>query len=698
MSPRRPKLWIAVASLGLVLMVAITEFERTAPGPLSRVHESDPALAGMNDCSACHGGWFESMADACLACHEPVAEHLDTDRGLHGMLLPDEDATRCALCHSEHHGDDFAVLNRASFAQAGVPDPAKFDHELVGFAMQGAHLELKCSECHEHAEAELPPEGALRWMGLEQDCASCHDDPHEGAMALDCTACHGQEAFDVFEPRDHGLHLPLVGGHEALDCTQCHAADGAHSLDALGARGGVPAGDGRSCTACHDAPHHPGFVKGTAWLAEASADMICAHCHRADHTSFREPGLSVDPEQHAQSGFRLSTPHAELDCDACHAGGPESSFEERYPGRTAEACAACHEDPHAGQFALPLADAAECLDCHAREHFTPHLFDDQAHTQFAMPLTGSHAALDCEACHDLAADDATRVFRGTEERCEQCHDDAHRGFFAALDPALVAQLTAAPEGECASCHETTRFDDVDQARFDHGALAGFPIRDAHAQTDCETCHPRAAHPDELGRRFGRVEEHFGVFDGCVTCHDDPHAGAFDLPSLPAFVDGRADCARCHVESSFRVLPRGFDHALWTGYPLEGGHAALDCAACHAPLPAPSPEGRSWDTAAGTDCADCHSDPHAGQFLQDGFTDCAACHRNTRAFTDLRFDHDRDARFPLGDAHREVACAECHESVPWGPLEIVRYKPLDTQCVDCHGLDEALLLRRLEESR
>jgi len=169
------------------------------------------------------------------------------------------------------------------------------------------------------------------------------------------------------------------------------------------------------------------------------------------------------------------------------------------------------------------------------------------------------------------------------------------------------------------------------------------------------------------------------------------------------VDGRADCARCHVESSFRVLPRGFDHALWTGYALEGGHAALDCSACHAPLAAPSSATsslgeRSWDVALGTDCADCHRDPHAGQFLEDGSTDCAACHRNTRSFGDLRFDHDRDARFPLGEAHVEVACDACHDAVPWGPLEIVRYKPLDTRCVDCHGLDEAVLLRRLEDAR
>lgn len=687
-----------MASLGLVLVVGVTEFERTAPGALSRVHESDPALAGMNDCSACHGGWFETMADACLECHQQVAAHLDEDRGLHGMLLPDDGATRCALCHSEHHGEGFAVVNRSSFALAGVPDPQAFDHASIGFDLAGAHLELDCTECHEHAEAELPPPGEFRYLGLQQDCASCHDDPHEGAMQLDCTACHGQAAFDIFEPRDHGAQLPLVGGHGGLDCATCHEVDSPFALEALGARGG--ASGARSCTDCHDSPHHPGFVAGTAWLAEASRDMICAHCHRADHESFREPGLSVDAEQHAQSGFPLTLPHDELDCAQCHAGGPESSFDERYPGRTAESCAACHDDPHAGQFTLPVAQAADCLDCHDRHRFEPHTFDSVAHDLLAMPLTDSHAALDCEACHAADGPEGTRVFRGTAERCEQCHTDAHEGFFDAFFAPVSAQAVPSTPaaGDCASCHATTHFDDVDREAFDHAAFTDFAIRDAHAQSECESCHPRAAEPDFTGRSFGRVAEHFGDFMGCVTCHADPHAGAFDQPSLPAFVDGRADCARCHAESSFRVLPRGFDHSLWTGYPLEGHHAELDCSACHAPLATPSPEGRSWDHALGTSCADCHSDPHAGQFLERGETDCAACHRNTRSFLDMRFDHDRDARFPLGDAHRNVSCAECHESVPWGPLEIVRYKPLDTQCVDCHGLDEALLLRRLEESR
>ena len=34
----------------------------------------------------------------------------------------------CAMCHSEHHGAGFALVNRRSFAVAGVADVERFDH------------------------------------------------------------------------------------------------------------------------------------------------------------------------------------------------------------------------------------------------------------------------------------------------------------------------------------------------------------------------------------------------------------------------------------------------------------------------------------------------------------------------------------------------------------------------------------------
>ena len=54
-----------------------------------------------------------------------------------------------------------------------------------------------------------------------------------------------------------------------------------------------------------------------------------------------------------------------------------------------------------------------------------------------------------------------------------------------------------------------------------------------------------------------------------------------------------------------------------------------------------------------------------------------------AFDELTFDHQRHSRFALDARHRRVPCAGCHRTVQteFGPA--VRYKPLGTECKDCH---------------
>ena len=286
------------------------------------------------------------------------------------------------------------------------------------------------------------------------------------------------------------------------------------------------------------------------------------------------------------------------------------------------------------------------------------------------------------------------MFHGTPSTCESCHADAHTGFF----DRRLADSAPIAAGECARCHLTTSFSDLEPRDFDHDAWTGFALRAAHAQSSCESCHPRAGRPDETGRTFGRVAEHFGPHEGCFTCHADPHAGAFDGPEFPSSVDGRPGCLRCHSQASFRTLPEQFDHRLWTGFALQGVHDDLSCAECHTPRTRADETGRTWDAALGTQCADCHADPHAGQFRLAGKEDCAECHRGARAWDELRFDHDLDARFELGESHAELDCSACHETVDVGGLGIVRYRPLPTECIDCHGEHEDTLLRRLGSRR
>lgn len=684
MKTRGAHVWIALFSAAAVVLVAVVDIGRTSPGPLTAVHQREPDLLGKSGCNDCHGGFLSNMTDSCLECHADIETQIDSNDGLHGVVGRTK-AMQCALCHSEHHGESFAIVNKSSFVQAGIPRPGEFDHRLIGFEIAGRHIEIGCAECHLNANATVLPKGEKRFGGLDQDCASCHEDPHKGQMAVACAACHGQNKWDRLYSLGHEKNLPLIGGHADVSCRKCHAETTSHSLEALGDRARRPTA--RTCRDCHESPHSPSFVAGVAGLAAMAPDASCVTCHEADHETFRDERLAITPEQHARSGFPLDVPHDQVACKNCHA--PDArDFAARYPGRGADECSPCHADPHGGQFKQGPFSQGDCLACHDRHHFEPHDFTVAKHAQSSLPLTGSHIETDCNACHEKTAEDRPRTFRGTPGRCEQCHADAHDGFF---EPFHV-ELAAVTSGECARCHGTQTFSKVAPADFDHARWTDFDVRGAHAQSGCESCHPAAEHPDASGRTFGRVTERFGAFEGCITCHDDPHAGTFDAADLPSDVEGLTDCARCHTETSFRTFPHGFDHGRWTDFTLAGAHAKANCSACHAPLRKPDALGRTWAPANGPNCADCHEDPHARQFEVDGETSCERCHTD-RTSSFLAFDHERDSRFSLGEQHASLACSACHLPTVQDGAAVIRYRPLGTQCVDCHGAQEDIRLRK-----
>jgi hypothetical protein len=695
MKLKGPHLWIGVFSAIGVVSMAIVDTRRASPGELSAVHRNVLDETGRNGCADCHGGWTRSMTSACLDCHDVISDQMDGGRGLHGVL-DEHKAKKCALCHSDHHGEGFALVNRQSFRQAGVPDPAEFDHGRIGFTMTGQHLEVGCDECHVNADVPLLPEGEHRFLGLDQNCAACHDDPHEGQMKLACAECHGQETWDGLASSGHDRFLQLVGGHAEMNCRECHAEEESHSLELLGS-GKQP--DARSCRACHESPHRRPFIRKLARVEDLAPEASCIACHEPEHTSFREESIDVTAERHACSGFELSTPHAEVSCDECHAS-EQGAFSQRYPGRKADDCAACHEDPHGDQFTQGQSSPDGCVSCHDLERFVPHAFTLEKHARTSFELTGSHVDTECAACHELPGPGEPRVFHGTEARCDDCHGDAHQGFFeeGVTSGTIEAAVDALAEetGECAVCHLTTSFSDIPEGSFDHSLWTAFVVGGAHAQADCESCHVRTEDADEHGRTFGRVEEHFGGFEGCVTCHADPHEGQFNRRKYPREIDGQTGCARCHVDVSFRTFPDGFDHGRWTGFGLDGAHAETGCSSCHEPLSVPDASGRTWERARGRECAACHADPHEGQFGESGAlrNRCERCHESAEGFGRLSFNHERNSRFRLGDAHVDLECAACHKTRERDDgTEFVRYRPMRRECADCHGEHDDPLRRR-----
>ena len=323
----------------------------------------------------------------------------------------------------------------------------------------------------------------------------------------------------------------------------------------------------------------------------------------------------------------LSRAHETSDaaCKSCHA-----SFDKNAQNRM---CLECHKDVatdigtgvgfHGRD---PKVKNAPCKTCHSEHHgadFDIAAFDAPSfdHKLTDYPLAGAHVKIECAACHR-----PDRKYREAPTNCFSCHgdDDPHRG-----------ELGQA----CQTCHNVAGWKDI---RFDH-ARTKFPLLGAHKAATCGACHVNGKYK--------------GVATDCVSCHreDDAHKGAFG-----------AACADCHNEQSWKS--QTFNHAAKTGFALLGGHASIECAACHTKS--------LTEPKLSRDCFSCHrkDDTHKGR----NGARCADCHSES-SWKSVRFDHNK-TKFPLRGAHAKVLCASCHVD----PVD--KAMPGRT-CIDCHRKDD-----------
>jgi hypothetical protein len=484
----------------------------------------------------------------------------------------------------------------------------------------------------------------------------------------------------------------LARPHAALEglesCSKCHDEKHGHS----------PA----LCLSCHT-ELQPGIARGTGLHGRLSTETRnqCQRCH-PDHRGLDFAMVDWGTERrkfdHQRAGWALQGKHARQPCESCHAAAkvvlPDiARMLAAQPKRPtflglSTRCTSCHFDEHRGEL------GAECGKCHQESSWRPaSLFN---HQTTSYPLRGQHRTVACAKCHPTLEDEEldTRSFpppraqtymqmRAIDHRtCASCHDDPHQGKLGS---------------RCADCHSEASWKQVSPlggADRSFHARSRFPLQGAHISVPCASCH--GPFPGAPARYKGLA------FGKCSSCHEDAHAG--QLAGGP----GKAapDCARCHDTDTFFPPRFELEQHAESQFPLDGAHRAAACRGCHAQdarLAAAVPahvrnklrlEHRPLLTSLAklkpgvspNSCSTCHQDVHAGQFAREvGEEDCAACHR-TSSFTDLRFDHDRDARFPLTGAHRSTACASCHprEPTPATPGTAVRYKPLPLTCGGCHA--------------
>lgn len=483
------------------------------PGQVTRAHEKQE-----QNCANCHDrSNVRTQSSLCMDCHKDVAADVRDHLGFHGRMA-NSGAGECRACHTEHKGRaaDIVQLN-----------PARFDHHLTDFALEGAHSALECGGCHKTGQP---------WRKAPATCVGCHkaDDVHRGQFTKSCGECHSAMSWAGGKFDHDKTDFKLTGGHSALTCDACHVAGrykptpktcvGCHATDDehRGSRGG-------DCGKCHVTKEWKtakyDHLKETGYEllgAHAKTDCLSCHrsgnykdkipkdcngCHRADDAHGARFGakcgdchdnehwrLATAYDHAARHKFALVGAHAKIDCHTCHTAAVADQ-------KLAKDCIGCHrsEDPHGGKV------EGGCDSCHGQNTWRADLLFDHDLSKF--PLLGLHRVVSCAQCH------ATLAYGRAPAACVGCHshDDVHKGGLGK---------------KCENCHSPNGWP---LWVFDHAKQAHFALVGAHAKLQCAACHHEPPGTVKMSQQ-------------CGACHhkDDRHLGQYG-----------AQCDRCHTAYSWK---------------------------------------------------------------------------------------------------------------------------------------------------
>jgi hypothetical protein len=309
-----------------------------------QAHENTPTT-----CFACHAeddAHDGRSGEQCENCHNP-SDWLDTSfdhssntdfplEGRHAELT-------CSDCHSEDPWDDVIDMGCVSCHLEDDSHDGKngtdcaachateawekpfFDHDnATEFALNGAHAEAACADCHVEPIFEASP---------DTECASCHleDEVHDGTLGEQCDECHNETAWIDAPFFDHDLsNFPLLGAHDNAECDACHETQ-------------LFGDTSTECVSCHleDDSHEGAF------------EDRCESCHNPvawDLWLF---------DHNVQTAFALAGAHVEVACNDCHRS-PLATMRT-----TGDHCGDCHrtDDIHDGEF------GANCGRCHSDSSF-----------------------------------------------------------------------------------------------------------------------------------------------------------------------------------------------------------------------------------------------------------------------------------------------------------------------------------------
>jgi nitrate/TMAO reductase-like tetraheme cytochrome c subunit len=501
-----------ILSVFFILMAILSSSAKAqiSPGSLAAVHSQ---LEGMSNCTKCHELGNKVTNAKCLACHIELKVRVDQNKGYHSSA--EVRGKNCSSCHNDHHGVNFQILRF---------EKEKFNHNLAGFPLTGAHAKKTCKDCHNPgfitSKAILAKK--FTYLGLKTECLGCHTDYHQKTLSASCTNCHGVDAFKPVIKFSHATtHYPLAGMHQTVECLKCHPITVKNGIKFQEFAGIKFA----NCTNCHEDVHQNKFGQN------------CKQCHsEASFHAIR----TLSNFDHSKTNYKLEDKHITVPCVACHKASVTAPLKYSQ-------CTDCHKDYHNNQF-RQNGRVTDCSVCHSTKGFDKFSYTVEQHNQGKFPLDGAHLATPCFACHKKTS---LWTFRQIGSQCVDCHKNIHEGFI---------NIKFYPDFNCRACHITSGWKEL---KFDH-SVTGFALSGVHAIKDCRICHFK---PDSAGVV---VQKFSALSQACSSCHLDIHMKQFEYK-------GVNNCLKCHNFEKWKI--ENFDHNT-TAFKLDGKHQNVACAKCH----------------------------------------------------------------------------------------------------------------------
>jgi hypothetical protein len=500
----------------MVILSGSRGYSQISPGELSKVHTQ---LEGMTNCTKCHILGKKVSNQKCLDCHTELKSRIELKKGYHASS--EIKGKECVSCHSDHHGVNFQIIRF---------DKEKFNHDLTGFQLTGAHAKKKCVDCHkkEHITDQKIKRKSFTYLGLNAACLTCHDDYHQQTLSANCLDCHDNETFKPAKKFDHTrAKFQLAGKHQEVLCISCHKI-GTKNEKKFQEFKGIKFDN---CSSCHKDVHNNKFGPN------------CSQCHTEQSFSQVKGVLNFD---HSKTDFKLEGRHQKVACVLCHKSKLTNALKFAH-------CTDCHADYHKGQF-TKQGVTPDCSQCHTVNGFKEFNYTIDQHNAGPFVLKGAHLATPCFACHqkNTSKTDTTWHFRNIGKRCVDCHQNIHQSYISEK---------YYPDSSCESCHNENKWSSIN---FDH-QKTNFLLAGAHTKRACRDCHIKKVNDVIVSQEFR------SMLTNCSHCHKDIHVNQFDN-------NGITDCARCHDQNAFKPAVK-FDHNK-TKFPLDGKHKAVACIKCH----------------------------------------------------------------------------------------------------------------------